>query len=373
MSKKNIQEFASTDQQSHVPDPISTGNHNRPADKMDRAAGGETYETTTKAESMAKLMAMAGQLGKEELNDIFTQVAAALGGSSARSADKTTGEIGILAISPSAAPTNGNVYKPAGAVHSVPGGKGEIGQVRLSPTAVMAEDMEELFAGDDLSEEFKTKASVIFEAAINTRLAVEIARLEEEAEAVLVEEIENIREELVTNVDKYLSYAAEEWVKENHVAIRSTLKTEIAEDFIHGLKALFEDNYIDLPEIEINVVSELESEIASLKEELSNKIEDIIELNEQLSAYDASEILSEMTHGLTYNQAEKLKILAENIHYDSVEEFQSKVEILRESYFGNRNVNIITETLNEEFETDNAKVTGPMADYVAAISRTVKK
>lgn len=373
MSKKDIQEFHAADQQSQVPDPIATGSHNRPADKMDRAAGGETYAETTKSEAMAKLMAMAGQLGKEELHDIFTQVAAALGGSSARSADKATGETGILAISPSAAPTNGNVYKPAGAVHSVPGGKGEIAQVRLSPTAVMAEDMDELFAGDDLSEDFKAKATVIFEAAINAQLAVEVARLEEEAEAALSEEVENIREEIVTNVDKYLSYVAEEWVKENKVAIRSTLKSEIAEDFIQGLKSLFEENYIDLPDVKVDVVATLEGEIAALKEELSNKIEDIIELNEQLSVYDVSSVLDEMTHGLTYNQAEKLKVLAENISYESADEFRSKVGILRESYFGNKTANVIVEPLNEEFEQDAPRATGPMADYVAAISRTVKK
>ena len=123
----------------------------------------------------------------------------------------------------------------------------------------------------------------------------------------------------------------------------------------------------------MDVVATLESEIASLKEELSNKIEDIIELSEQLSVHNVSDVLSEMTHGLTYNQAEKLKVLAENISYETADEFRSKVGILRESYFGGKSANIIVEPLNEEFETETPKVTGPMADYVAAISRTVKK
>lgn len=375
MTKKVINEFTSSSKQSVLPEPVATGSHNRPADEAEKGSNGETYEMTTKSEALSKLMSMASQLGKEEITDIFTQVASALGGSAARSADKSTGEISQLSLSPSAAPTNGNAYGPAGAFKSVAPGKGETSQIRLSPTSVVAkEDVEELFAGDNLSEELMEKATVVFEAAVNTRLISEIARIEEEAEFALFEQVEEIRTEVTENVSKYLDYAISEWVNQNAVAIDATLKTEIAEDFIDRLKSLFVENYIELPTDKVDVVAEMVERIENLESELNEQIEANIELRSELKEATIQEAFDSMTDGLTFNQSEKLKVLAENISYETVEDFTKKVGILKETYFKKSAANVLIEEATGYSDEELApRVSGQMSHYVQAISQHVKK
>ena len=376
---EQINEFDSSSGVDSTADPVATGSHNRPADKFDRQAGGETYEMTTKSEVLNALMQMGAQLGKEELKDIFTQVASALGGSASRPADKTTGETGIVSLSASAAKgvTDGKTSQYKSNISGVSPGKGEIGQIRLSPTSVMAmakEDVEDIFDGNDLSEEIKEKATIVFEAAINTRLVTEVARLEEAFEAQLLEEVEEVRTELVENVDRYLNYAVVEWINENSVAIDSTLKNEIAEDFINGLKALFEDNYIDLPESKTDVVNDMMEHIEELEAKLNATIDENIDLKLALDEQSVVEAFADIAEGLTVNQAEKLRVLSENITYTSADDFHKKVSILKESYFNKKPVNTLTE--EEDFLAEDVNTTAPtetMNHYVKAISNQVKK
>lgn len=385
---EQINEFDSSSGVSHTADPVATGSHNRPADKFEGEAGGETYEMTTKSEVLNALMQMGAQLGKEELKDIFNQVASALGGSASRPADKTTGETGMVSLSPSDAkpstadtkssPNGANMAGPYKAhVAGVPTGRGEIGQLRLSPTSAMfmaKEDVADIFGGDDLSEEIKEKAAIVFEAAINTRLVTEVARLEEAFEEKLLEEVEEIRTELVENVDRYLNYAVVEWINENSVAIDSTLKNEIAEDFINGLKALFEDNYIDLPESKTDVVNDMMEHIEELEAKLNATIDENIDLKLALDEQSVVEAFADISEGLTVNQAEKLRVLSENITYTSSEDFYKKVSILKESYFNKKPVNTLTE--EEDFlaeDVNTSAPTGTMNHYVKAISNQVKK
>ena len=377
---EQINEFDSASGVAHTPDPVATGSHNRPADKFDRDAGAETYEMTTKSEVLNALMQMGAQLGKEELKDIFNQVASALGGSASRPADKTTGETGMVSLSPSAAKgiTGASIDQYSRAnVASGSAGKGEMGQLRLSPTSAMfmaKEDVADIFGGDDLSEEIKEKAAIVFEAAINTRLVTEVARLEEAFEEKLLEEVEEIRTELVENVDRYLNYAVVEWINENSVAIDSTLKNEIAEDFINGLKALFEDNYIDLPESKTDVVNDMMEHIEELEAKLNATIDENIDLKLALDEQSVVEAFADISEGLTVNQAEKLRVLSENITYTSSEDFYKKVSILKESYFNKKPVNTLTE--EEDFlaeDVNTSAPTGTMNHYVKAISNQVKK
>jgi hypothetical protein len=374
---KQLDEFVSSDTISKTMDPVTTGSHNRPADKAEKGSSGETYATSTKSEVLSALMQMGAALGKEELTNVFNQVASALGGSAARPADKTSGEVGQNHLSPSDARVGGvgdaGPFKAN--IKGVPTGKGEIGQIRLSPTSVMAvakEDVEEMFSGDELSEEIKEKATIVFEAAINTRLVTEVARLEEEFETRLLEEVEEIRTELVENVDKYLSYAVEEWISENAVSIDSTLKNEIAEDFIFGLKSLFEENYIELPESRTDVVKNMLEHIEELEAKLTATIDENIDLRNSVEEQSVVEAFDTVAEGLTVLQAEKLRVLSENIGYDSVDDFHRKVSILKESYFNKKPSNVLSE--EEDFlveETVNSA--SPMNNYVKAISNQVKK
>jgi hypothetical protein len=197
----------------------------------------------------------------------------------------------------------------------------------------MNEDVEALFAGEDLSEEFKQKALTIFEAAVKAKMQSEIARLEEAYAATLEEEVETIKEELSSNVDDYLNYVVEQWVSDNEVAIEAGLRTELTEDFISGLRQLFAENYIDIPEDKISVVEEFGNKIEELEAKLNEEIERNVELTKVLSESKKTEVMHSMTEGLTATQAEKLKQLAENVDFVDADSYATKIQTLRESYF----------------------------------------
>jgi len=197
----------------------------------------------------------------------------------------------------------------------------------------MNEDVEALFAGEDLSEEFKQKALTIFEAAVKAKMQSEIARLEEAYAATLEEEVETIKEELSSNVDDYLNYVVEQWVSDNEVAIEAGLRTELTEEFISGLRQLFAENYIDIPEDKVSVVEELGNKVEELEAKLNEEIERNVELTKVLSESKKTEVMHSMTEGLTATQAEKLKQLAENVDFVDADSYATKIQTLRESYF----------------------------------------
>jgi len=197
----------------------------------------------------------------------------------------------------------------------------------------MNEDVEALFAGEDLSEEFKQKAVTIFEAAVKAKMQSEIARLEEAYAATLEEEVETIKEELSSNVDDYLNYVVEQWVSDNEVAIEAGLRTELTEEFISGLRQLFAENYIDIPEDKVSVVEELGNKVEELEAKLNEEIERNVELTKVLSESMKTEVMYAMTEGLTATQAEKLKQLAENVDFVDADSYATKIQTLRESYF----------------------------------------
>ena len=200
-----------------------------------------------------------------------------------------------------------------------------------------------------LSEEFKEKTAVLFESAVNEAVAQEVARLDEKYEETISEAIEDIQEDMVDKVDGYLNYVVENWIEENKLAIEKGIRTEIAEDFIEGLKSLFVESYIEIPESKVDLVDELSDEVASLEEQLNQATLDSIELAEANIALVKERVISENSDGLTLTQAEKLASLCESVDFDDIRSFERKIEIIKEAHFTNptKSAEILEESVSE--------------------------
>ena len=238
----------------------------------------------------------------------------------------------------------------------------------------MNEHVQALFAGEDLSEEFMAKAVTIFEAAVKSKMQSEIARLEEAYADTLAEEIGSIQEVLSNNVDDYLNYVVEQWVSDNEVAVEAGLRSELTEDFISGLRQLFAEHYIDIPEDKVSVIEELGSKVEELEDKLNEEIERNVELTKVLSESVKSQIMYDMTEGLTATQAEKLKSLAENVDFVDVDSYATKIQTLRENYFPS-NVKSSSELDRIEPGTEGqtmiAEENNPMSKYVRALGKSL--
>lgn len=237
----------------------------------------------------------------------------------------------------------------------------------------MSEHVEALLAGEDLSEEFKAKATTIFEAAVKQKVEEEIAAIQEAYSETLEEQIAQIQEELSSNVDDYLNYVVEQWVSENEVAIEAGLRSELTEDFISGLRNLFAEHYIDIPEDKVSVVEEMGSKVAELEEKLNEEIERNVQLTKVLNESKQNEIVAELCEGLTSTQAARLRSLSEGIEFTSVNEFAQKVNVLRESYFNapvsNSNVLDKVESSDDGKGMISEELQGPMAAYVRTLGK----
>ena len=236
-------------------------------------------------------------------------------------------------------------------------------------------DVDALVGDSDLSEEFKQKAATIFEAAIKAKVKEESQRLQGEYETKLKEDTETHKAELVEKVDSYLNYVVEEWMQENKIAIERGIKGEIAEDFIGGLKKLFEDHYIDVPDEKYNVLEDQASKIEDLEKKLNEEIEKNVKLNKDNGELKKEEIIAKSSEDLTDVQKEKFNKLAEEVEYSSEEDFTSKVKTIKESYFGTKEEaksNDIDDVAvgDGSEQVDPADLTNSMAAYTAAISKT---
>lgn len=246
------------------------------------------------------------------------------------------------------------------------------------PKLSVKEDVEDMFVGEELSEEFKDKATTLFEAAVNARAIIEIARIEEEHENSLEEEIQAIGEEMEKNLDSYLDYVAQKWMEENEVAIESSLRNELTEEFISGLKNLFAEHYIDLPEEEVSVVEELATKVEDLETRLNDAINENSELKTVVLESEREAILEEMAEDLTMTQTEKFIALAEGIEFNGdLETYKRKLSIVKENYFQKKaftSTNIEEETFEgDSTSSQNVSVDPEVNRYVQAISRTMKK
>jgi hypothetical protein len=217
-----------------------------------------------------------------------------------------------------------------------------------------------------LSDEFKEKTSVIFEAAVKSKLSEEVSRLEEQYKEELAEEVSSIKSELVEKVDSYLNYVVETWMEDNKVAIQNGLRTEIAEGFMNKMKDLFVESYIDVPETKVDLVDELASQVDELEESLNKQTGESIKLNEELEQYKRDAIIAEAARGLADTQKEKLAELVESIEFD--EDFASKVATIKESYF-TKTVSEDVEIVDEEPD-NTVEVSSSMESYLSALRKT---
>jgi len=235
----------------------------------------------------------------------------------------------------------------------------------------MKEDVNALTDGEDLSEEFKAKAATIFESAVKAKLVEEIEKLESEYETKVDEKVSEVKEEIVDKVDAYLNYVVEEWMKENELAIEKGLRNEITEDFIGGLKSLFESHYINVPQEKYDVIENQAAEIEKLKEEVNKTIEKNVELNSKLAESTREEVINDVSSDLVATEVEKLKGLAESIEYKDADSFRKSVETLKNSYFPKAKA---SDNESNEVAENNAglDLSESMAAYTAAISKTKK-
>ena len=237
------------------------------------------------------------------------------------------------------------------------------------------EDVEALLAGEELSEEFQAKAKTIFEAAINSKVSEIKKDLEEQHAKTLEEEIESTKTQLTERVDSYLEYVADEWLQENQLAVEEGLKTEMTESFLVGMKNLFEEHYVTIPEDKYDVLESMVNKLDEMESKLNEQIEKNVALNKRLSESTSDGIFSEIAEGLAVTQKEKLASLAESVEFESETDYREKLVTLRESYFPSAAPSAQrdnSEVISEGSESP-AQTTGSMATYLSTLQRVTKK
>ena len=237
------------------------------------------------------------------------------------------------------------------------------------------EDVDALVAGEELSEEFRLKAATIFEAAVTAKVNTEVAALQEAFESALTEEVEKIQTDLAEKVDDYLTYAAEQWMKENALQIEHGIKTEMAESFFNGLKGLFLEHNFSVPEEKFNLLDGMVDEIDEMEAKLNEQIDTNVALNKRIGEFVKMEIVNECATGLAETQKEKLASLAEGVEFETEEDFRNKVNTIKESYFTRKaelaeSVGEPTEEASEPLVEDTTSST--MSKYVDALARWSK-
>ena len=238
-------------------------------------------------------------------------------------------------------------------------------------TIDVSADVDALVKDEDLSEEFKSKAATIFEAAVNSKVKEAKKKMMAGYEEKLKEESEKAKGELVEKVDSYLAYVVEEWMKENELALERGIKGEIAEDFISGLKKLFEEHYISVPDEKYDVLEDQASKIESLEKKLNEEIEKNVELNKENSESKRASIVAEMGEDLAETSKEKFNKLAEEVEYKNEEDFKAKVTTIKESYFGaKKEASSDIDDVAVGESTENVDLSKSMAAYTAAITKT---
>lgn len=248
-------------------------------------------------------------------------------------------------------------------------------------TLTVDEDVNAIFAGSDLTEEFKTKVKTIFEAAVVARAVLVVEQMEKEIITASEESVAEIKEELETQVDSYLDHMVSEWMTENKVAIESGLRTEISEEFIDGLRSLFLEHNMTIPEESVNVVETLTAEVETLKGKLNESLNNNVELSKRINTAKKDETIAAVCEGLTATQTEKLKTLAEGVEFTTEGEYKAKLDIIRGQYFSNQvnNKVVVTnpvaliESADQPSLEEVKQIDPEMSRYVNAIGKTLKK
>jgi hypothetical protein len=312
---------------------------------LDESAGSETLKPNpTRSEMLAVFSQLLAQLKGEDLSHFFND--------------------SIKQYSADGVPSA-----------TAPGGAPALGQMPRATLGAVKEDIAELFSGEELTEEAQERFTTIFEAAVSARVSLEEARLEEAFEAQLNEAIEEVKEEITTKADQYLDYVVESWMEENKLAIESTLRADIAENFMEGLYNLFAESYITVPEEKLDVVGELKAQIEELEAKLDESVNSQLDLQSVIDDATMEATFDEVSEGLAATQVEKLRTLAEGLEFSDVESYSKKLNIIKNKYFSEKkevNTGVISEEAFEGLTEDKPVALGEMANYVTAISRTKK-
>ena len=252
-----------------------------------------------------------------------------------------------------------------------------VAEEQIEDSIDVEEDLTALLEGEELSEEFQNKARTIFEAAIKTKISEVKSELQEQYEKTIVEEVASVKAELAERVDAYLEYVSDEWMSENKLAVEAGLKTEMTDSFLTGMKSLFEDHYVTIPEDKYDVLNSMVEKLDEMEGKLNEQINKNVALNKRLAESTSDVILADVSEGLAVTQKDKLATLAENVEFDGEDNYREKLVTLRNSYFpANPGApKQQTENLSEGAETGHQQpaVTGSMESYLKAISRSVKK
>ena len=238
------------------------------------------------------------------------------------------------------------------------------------------QDVQALFEGEELSEEFQTKARTIFEAAIKEKVSEIKENLQTAYEQALVEEVASVRDELTERVDAYLEYVADEWIQENQLQVESGLKTEMTESFLEGMKSLFEEHYVSVPEDKYDVLESMVDKLDEMESKLNEQIERNVALNQRLAESNSDVILADVSEGLALSQKEKLASLASNVEFESETDYREKLEKLKESYFPSKTSapSAHSETISEGTAVDSPQqVSSAMEAYMQTLGRVAKK
>lgn len=309
------------------------------ADTLNPGAG--SGGTESRAQMTAAFVQLLAQLGKEDLTDLFNRTLDQIG----HEADQTPGDPESNQATIMAKPSSAQ-------------GMGTLPAMPM-PVLGVQEDIDDMFAGDVLTEEQKERASVIFEAALNTRISIELLKLEEDYneqvnaleeayENKLEEELSEAVSEVSEKLDQYLDYAVQEWMNENELAIENSLRTEIAEDFMGELKNLFINHNISIPEERMDVFAEMKSELEEVKSRFNEVLDENLSLREMVEESERESIVDEVSEGLTLTQMGKLHTLVEGVEFTDTDSFKRKVEIIKENYFSDKRTEGKTGLISEE-------------------------
>jgi len=343
----------------------------------------ETVDVVEQEESLEEASSAAAETLKpsatktQMLGDLMSKVAGMTKQDLSAFLDKTLAQVGKEADTvPDTSGKNQSSISHSGA--GVPGPRVAV------PAKAMKEDMEELLDGqEDLSEDFKEKATTLFEAAVQNRVMLETARIEEEFESQLEERVTESVDELHEQVNQYMDYVVEQWMQENEVAIENNFRVQATESFIDGLKNLFAESYVEVPEEKIDLVDELQSKLAEIEESLESVQAENLKLNALINEATVEACFDEVSEDLVDTQVEKLRSLAEGIEYTDAEEYAEKLKIIKEQYFteskteNEGSTGLINEEVsvgsNDDSEGETQVVPHEMKSYFNAISSTIRK
>ena len=354
-------------------------------DGMNAASIAAKPTSFSRSELMAMMVNYANSLGNKEELAAFVSKLPAAGHVQPDTPDERFHSVNNLATMDNGSNmksinSSGKTNEP---MHALPGAMNARSPV-MAPISggSMKEDLALLFGEDsDLSEDFRTKTEALFEAAVATRVGIELASIQEDFENRLEEEVNSLKEEMEENVDAYLNYAVAQWMEDNKLAVESNIRTEVAESFLDGLKTLFAEHYVEIPEQDIPVVESLAAQIADLEEKLNEQTEKNIELSQIIAESEVNEAVAEMSEGMTDTQREKFVKLVEATTYTTAEEFRKKASVIKETYFSSksegravaRQDQLLSESVDEPEDT-STRVTDPdMQIYVSSLSRSIKK